>query len=99
MNGTHIPMTLQWTNWSGNQRAVAARVVHPASTAEVAEAVRAAAASGHQVKAVGTGHSFTAAAVTSGVRLELNRMASLVSVDGHSVTVQGGMTLARLNAV
>src|SRR5205823_13963478 len=28
-----------------------------------------------------------------------NRMASLVSVDGHSVTVQGGMTLARLNAV
>jgi L-gulonolactone oxidase len=92
-------MTPPWTNWSGNQRAVASRVVHPASTAEVVAAVRAAAAEGLRVKAVGTGHSFTSAAVTSGVRVALDRLAGLVSIDGTQATVQGGMPLHRLNAV
>jgi L-gulonolactone oxidase len=88
-----------WSNWAGNASATAARVVHPASTDEVAEAVRAAAADGQRVKAVGAGHSFTPAALTSGVRLELDRLADVVSVDGSLVTVQAGMSLRRLNAV
>jgi FAD/FMN-containing dehydrogenase len=88
-------MTAPWTNWSGNQRAVASRVMHPSSTAEVAAAVRTAAAEGVPVNAVGTGHSFTSAAVTSGMRVELDGMAALISVSGHVATVQGGMPLHR----
>jgi L-gulonolactone oxidase len=89
-----------WRNWAGNQQATAAAVVRPASTDEVAEAVRMAVAAGHTVKPVGTGHSFTATAATSGVRLELDRLAGLVAVDQAAklVRVRGGTPLAALNA-
>ncbi len=90
-----------WTNWAGNERAQAVRVVRPGSTDEVASAIRAAAAEGLTVKAVGTGHSFTAAAATEGVRLELDRLAGLVSLDRDRklVTVQAGMALRALNQI
>ena len=91
-------MTSPWTNWAGNQTAHAARVAHPATTAELGEVLRAATADGLAVKAVGSGHSFTPTAVTDGVRIELDRMESLVRVDGNLVTVQAGMPLAVLNA-
>src|SRR5690242_13959432 len=86
-------------NWAGNQAAPPARVVRPASTPEVALAVRSAAADGLRVKPVGAGHSFTGAALTSGVLLELDRLASVVSIDGALVTVQAGMRLSELNRV
>ncbi|HWB35118.1 MAG TPA: D-arabinono-1,4-lactone oxidase [Rugosimonospora sp.] len=90
---------MEWTNWAGNQRGAAARVVRPASTAEVAEAVRAAHADGLTVKAVGSGHSFTAAAVTEGVRLDLGALSTPVRVDRERrlVTVPAGMPLHTLN--
>jgi FAD-linked oxidoreductase len=91
-------VTSPWTNWAGNQTAQAARVAHPANAAELGEVLRAAAADGLRVKAVGSGHSFTPAAATTGVRIELDRMASLVRVEGNLVTVQAGMPLAALNA-
>ncbi|GAA1802927.1 hypothetical protein GCM10009835_22240 [Planosporangium flavigriseum] len=63
--------------------------------------MRTSAADGLRVKAVGSGHSFTATAATSGVRVELGALAGLVSIDptARLVTVQAGMTLRRLNAV
>jgi FAD-linked oxidoreductase len=90
-----------WRNWSGTERARASRVVHPASTAEVAAAVAAAAADGLAAKAAGAGHSFTPAAVTDGVRLELDRLAGLISVDpgNRLVSVQAGMSLRTLNRI
>ncbi|MFI5905886.1 D-arabinono-1,4-lactone oxidase [Dactylosporangium sp. NPDC051541] len=91
-------MTSPWTNWAGNQTATPTRVARPANAAELGELVRAAAAEGLRVKAVGSGHSFTPAAVTDGVRVELDRMASLVRVDENLVTVQAGMKLSALNA-
>ncbi|MER7003108.1 D-arabinono-1,4-lactone oxidase [Dactylosporangium sp. NPDC000555] len=91
-------MTSPWSNWAGNQTATAARVAHPASTSELGELLRAAAGEGLRVKAVGSGHSFTPAAATDGVRVELDRMASLVRVDGNLITVQAGMPLSVLNA-
>ena len=63
--------TGDWTNWAGNQRAAAARVALPHSTAEIVAEVERAREAGLAVKPVGTGHSFTAAAVTDGVRLHL----------------------------
>jgi len=90
-----------WSNWAGNQRVDATRVARPAGTDDVVAALRAAAADGLTVKAVGAGHSFTAAAATAGVRLELDGMAGLVRVDRDTrqVTVQAGMRLRELNRV
>ncbi|HZN16786.1 MAG TPA: D-arabinono-1,4-lactone oxidase [Micromonosporaceae bacterium] len=90
-----------WRNWSGNQRATAVRVVRPRSTAEVAAAVHAARRDGLRVKPVGSGHSFTAAAATDGVRLDLRALDEPVAVDRDRrlVTVPAGMRLRTLNAL
>ncbi|WP_213451534.1 D-arabinono-1,4-lactone oxidase [Rhizomonospora bruguierae] len=87
-----------WTNWAGNQRA-AAEPLRPATVDEVVAAVRAAAGAGRPVKAVGSGHSFTPAAVTEGVLLDLSRLATPVRVQRASrlVTVPAGMSLRDLN--
>jgi L-gulonolactone oxidase len=88
-----------WRNWAGNQRAVAARTARPADSAAVAALVSAARADGRRVKATGSGHSFTAAAATAGVRVEMSGLSGLVAVDqaGRQVSVRAGTTLSRLN--
>ena len=94
------PTVTTWRNWAGNESADAVAVERPASTADVAAAVVGAAAAGRTVKAVGSGHSFTPAAATSGVRLELDRLTGIVSADAGTglVTVRAGTTLRQLNA-
>jgi L-gulono-1,4-lactone dehydrogenase len=87
-----------WSNWAGNQRDNAAEV-SPGSTAGVAALVKQARADGRTVKPVGSGHSFTAAAVTDGVRVRLDGLTDLVSIEGDRVTVQAGMPLATLNRI
>ena len=87
-----------WRNWAGNQRDTA-ETVTPRGTAEVAALVKQAHADGRTVKPVGSGHSFTAAALTEGVRLRLDHLAGLVAVHGKLVTVQAGMPLSVLNRV
>lgn len=94
-------MGKQLANWAGNQRWSPAAIVRPTSTAEVAEAVRAAATSGRRVKAIGSGHSFTAVAATDGVQLSLDRLDRVVDIDltHRRVTVGAGISLHRLNDV
>lgn len=55
---------------------------------------------GRRVKAIGAGHSFTAAAATDGVLLDLDRLDRVLRVDAErcQVTVQAGIRLHRLNA-
>ncbi|MFC7274336.1 D-arabinono-1,4-lactone oxidase [Paractinoplanes rhizophilus] len=89
----------RWSNWGGNQRAHAIDVLTPGTVDEVAAQVKAASDSGRRVKAVGSGHSFTAIAVADDQRLFLHRLAGLVSVDAPLVTVQAGMPLHVLNAI
>jgi L-gulonolactone oxidase len=89
----------RWTNWAGNQRAAATDILTPGTVDELATQVKEASATGRRIKAVGSGHSFTAIAVADDQRLHLHRLAGLVSVDGPLVTVQAGMPLATLNAV
>jgi L-gulonolactone oxidase len=88
-----------WENWAGNQAATAARVVVPATTDEVAEIVRATASAGGTLKPVGAGHSFTAAALTHGTRLDPSRMSGLIHVDRETrqVRVRAGTPLSLLN--
>lgn len=71
----------------------------PASTAELAAAVARAAADGLRVKAVGSGHSFTAAAATDGLLVRPDRLTGVREVDRRAgtVTVAAGTTLRRLN--
>ncbi len=92
-----MPTTI--SNWAGNQRWVAAELAMPRSTDEVAAIVRRAADAGRRVKVIGAGHSFTAAAETSGVQLSLDRMQRIVDVDRASgrVRVEAGVRLRRLN--
>ncbi|MFG2053984.1 D-arabinono-1,4-lactone oxidase [Micromonospora sp. NPDC048930] len=87
-----------WSNWAGNQRSTAL-VVRPQTVEEVAAAVRAAADAGRTIRAAGSGHSFTGAAVTDGHRLDLADLATGVHVDTarRLVTVPAGMTLHALN--
>jgi L-gulonolactone oxidase len=89
-----------WQNWAGNQHSIASSLAHPTSTDEVAGVVRAAHGAGQTVKPVGTGHSFTAAAATTGVRVELAGLSGLVQVDraNRTVRVKAGTPLAALNA-
>lgn len=95
-----MTVTNTWTNWAGNQRAIAARVAHPASRDEVVAAVRAAAAEGLTVKAVGSGRSSAAVAATSGVRLEVTALPRTIHVDAAAgrVTVAGGVPLGQVAA-
>lgn len=89
----------RWENWAGNVRALRARCVAAASTADVVAAVREARADGLRVKAVGSGHSFTGAAYTDGVLLDLRALTGLVQVDPAAgrVRVRAGTTLRDLN--
>jgi L-gulonolactone oxidase len=89
-----------WRNWAGNQQAVASSLVMPANGTEVAAAVRAAAEAGQTVKAVGSGHSFTDAAATTGVRVDLSRLTGVIAADPETklVRVRAGTTLRQLNA-
>ncbi|GAA0524283.1 D-arabinono-1,4-lactone oxidase [Paractinoplanes ferrugineus] len=89
----------RWTNWGGNQQAVATDVLTPGTVDELAGQVKEASGSGRRVKVVGSGHSFTSIAVADDQRLFLHRLAGLVSVAGPLVTVQAGMRLATLNAI
>ncbi|MFI5934890.1 D-arabinono-1,4-lactone oxidase [Actinoplanes sp. NPDC051494] len=87
----------RWRNWGGNQESHATDVLTPGTVDEVSSLVKNAAATGRRIKAVGSGHSFTAIAVADDQRMLLHRLNGLISVDGNLVTVQAGMPLHRLN--
>lgn len=71
----------------------------PASAAELADAVRRAGDEGLKVKAVGTGHSFTAAAATDGLLIRPGLLTGVREIDraAGTVTVEAGTPLKRLN--
>lgn len=70
-----------WRNWGRNVTAVPLRSERPAGMADLQRSVARASAAGLRVKAVGAGHSFTAAAATDGVQLNLDGLQGLVSAD------------------
>ncbi|MFG2003012.1 D-arabinono-1,4-lactone oxidase [Spirillospora sp. NPDC048911] len=91
----------KWQNWAGNQQATPRRAVMPRTTEDVAGAVRSAAADGLTVRMVGTGHSFTGAAVAEGTLLRPAGLTAVRSVDTASglVTVEAGLPLHEFNRV
>ena len=88
-----------WRNWAGTATATPARWGRPRSEAEISAAVKDAASAGLQVRPLGSGHSFTAAAATSGVALDLSQWTGITAADTRTglVTVRSGTTLRALN--
>jgi FAD-linked oxidoreductase len=80
--------------------AVPARWCQPRTEAEISAAVKDAAADRLPVRALGSGHSFTSAAATAGVALDLSLWTGITAADTQTglVTVRSGTTLRRLNA-
>ncbi|HZG05295.1 MAG TPA: D-arabinono-1,4-lactone oxidase [Streptomyces sp.] len=93
------PAPPTWRNWAGNATARPLRTVAPSTTEALAEVVRRAAEDGLTVKAAGTGHSFTAAAVTDGVLIRPDRLTGVRRIDrgAGTVAVAAGTPLKRLN--
>ncbi|MDX2523156.1 D-arabinono-1,4-lactone oxidase [Streptomyces europaeiscabiei] len=99
MSTTVIGKSGTWRNWAGNVTARPVREVTPATVEELAAAVRQAAEDDLRVKAVGTGHSFTAAAATDGVLIRPQLLTGIRKIDREAmtVTVAAGTPLKRLN--
>jgi len=90
-------MAGEWRTWAGDQAARPARAESPADAGEVAAAVKAAERDGLPVRMVGSGHSFTGAAVTDGVLLHPTRLTGVVAIVGDQVTVRAGTRLRELS--
>ena len=90
-----------WTNWAGNQTATPQAIHSPRDEQELADIVRRAAESKRTVKAIGSGHSFTATAVTTGDMVRMDHLCRLIAVDrrASTVTVEAGITIADLNVL
>lgn len=88
-----------WRNWAGDQACEPAVLERPASTAEVAGAVRRAVAAGRRVRVAGAGHSFTGAVLTEGALLHLGRLTGVVDADRASglARVRAGTTIGALS--
>lgn len=95
------PTPSTWTNWAATASSTPVAVAHPRSTEEIVEVIVSAGERGLRVKAVGSGHSFTAIAITDGVLIELDRLIGLVHSDLATglVTVRSGTPLHLLNAL
>jgi L-gulono-1,4-lactone dehydrogenase len=89
----------EWSNWTGDQSCRPVSVARPRSVDELAETVSSAVASGRTLKVRGSGHSFTEAALTDGVMIDLGAMDRVLDADPSSglVRVEGGITIRQLS--
>jgi L-gulonolactone oxidase len=88
-----------WRNWAGDQACTPFERRRPRSHEELVEAIGAAAAAGRKVSIVGSGHSFTEAAMTDGTMISLDALGGVIDADRSSglVKVGAGTVLAQLN--
>jgi FAD-linked oxidoreductase len=91
---------MTWQNWAGTETANPARRYWPRTVDAIADAVRDATKAGLTVRALGSGHSFTPAAATAGVAVDLSGWTGVIAADAETglVTVRSGTTLRQLNA-
>ena len=90
----------EWNNWAGDEGCRPRAIVRPQSTEQIAEAVGRAASEDWRVRVAGAGHSFSDIACSDGMLMVLDRFQRVLDVDPGSglVRVQGGITIAALNA-
>jgi L-gulonolactone oxidase len=92
-------MAARWRNWAGDQRCEPVAIERPGTREELAEVVRRAGERGLNVRASGSGHSFTDIALTDGVMVRCDDLDRVLSVDARAglVKVEAGIVLGRLN--
>jgi len=97
--GRNSQQTTRWSNWAGNQQTGTVLLSKPQTESELQQVVQSAQSSGRRVKAVGSGHSFTAIAVSEEVLVDLSNYDEIVAIDkiNQTVTVQSGIQLSKLN--
>lgn len=93
---------MTWQNWARTVRVRPRMIARPADESELAHVISQASARGMRVKAVGSGHSFTAAAATEGVLVRTDELRGLQSLErdheGRThATVGAGTTIHELN--
>jgi L-gulono-1,4-lactone dehydrogenase len=91
---------VEWRNWTGDEACRPKEIVHPGSVEEIAAAVGRATREGWRLRVAGAGHSFSDIACSEGMLLVLDRLQGVLDVDRDAglVRVQGGISIARLNA-
>ena len=92
-------MVTTWRNWGRTQTCTPSRIGNPASEDEICSIVRDACQTGEKVKAIGSGHSFTDIACTTGRMLRLDGYNRILEIDAKTglVTVQSGISIAALS--
>jgi FAD/FMN-containing dehydrogenase len=90
----------EFRNWSGTVACRPRRLARPASEAEIAAELRAAAAAGLEVRVAGSGHSHTPLVATDGLLLRLDRWAGIEACDAAAgrATLRAGSVLRDLGA-
>ncbi len=85
----------QITNWAGNVRFGAAGFARPDSIGRLRDLV----AAGRRVRALGTGHSFSPVADTSGLLIGLDRLPVIMDIDSRRAVVaaSAGLRYAELS--
>ena len=99
MSADIAPRKAKWSNWAGNQQVNGVSLFAPRSEEELQRVVQFAIANNTRVKAVGSGHSFTAIALAEGILIDLTNYDAVVAIDknANTVTVQSGIQLSKLN--
>jgi L-gulono-1,4-lactone dehydrogenase len=95
----------RWRNHTGNQSVEPLRIYRPATLADLREIVRTAEADRATVRAVGSGHSWSDVALTSGYLVRTDRLGDPLEVDclradwagAQLVRVEAGMRIRALN--
>ncbi len=87
------------SNWAGNQRFQPTEIARPASEDELGAVIASATQTDRQLRVMGAGHSFTAAAVTGDIHVTMHDLDQVHHVDTATgrVTVGGGITIQALN--
>ncbi|MBY6058723.1 FAD-binding protein [Leisingera daeponensis] len=87
-----------WRNWVGNQACVRAARGAPQSEDELCALIAEATGKGMNVRAAGSGHSFTPVALTNGLHLTLANMTGVKGIDHarRRVTASAGTTINEL---
>jgi FAD-linked oxidoreductase len=90
---------ISWKNWAGNQRCSPLVIERPLTEAHLQSIVKKAASGGHKIRAVGSGHSFTAIACSDEILVSLEHLNMVRYIDTKNslITVQAGIELGHLN--
>ena len=92
-------MPPSFSNWTGDQHCEPAEILRPRTRAGLAAAVNGARQRGPSIRVAGSGHSFSAIALTDGALLRIEGLNRILEVDRPAglVRVEAGINLRTLN--